>query len=230
MHQNERIAPTLEATPRALVGLFLLLAALGPACVFDLADVVPAADAGGGGGNGCASAAAPLDTGNLAANPSFEAGLSGWTGRNGALSRVEPADVPHGRFVARVTYDASISADSPYSINDATDTIKSASVAGATYRATAWVRAAASSPAARNPDATVAIILKSEKEGSDLGEHEEVPLGACFTKIETFGVAKYDGDSIGVHVSQYHQVTGDAFDIDLIQVVRELPDAGGGGS
>ncbi len=76
----------------------------------------------------------------------------------------------------------------------------------------------------------MAIILKSEKEGSDLGEHVEVPLGACFTKIETFGVAKYDGDSIGVHVSQYHQVPGDAFDIDLIQVVRELPDAGTGGS
>lgn len=228
MHQNERIATRTKASPRALVGLSLLFAALGSGCVFELADVVPAG-AGGSGGQGCASAAALLDTGNLAVNPSFEAGLSGWTERGGGLKRVEIADAPHGRFVARVTYDAETSADSPYSINDETDTVESASIAGATYRATAWVRSAASSPGARNPEATVSIILKAEKEGSDLGEHVEVPLGPCFTKIETSGVAKYDGDSIGVHVSQYHQVPGDAFDIDLIQVVRELPDAGADG-
>lgn len=228
MHQNEGIAATTRVTPRALVALSLLFAALGSGCVFDLADVVPAGT-GGSGGQGCASAAALLEPGNLAVNPSFEEGLSGWTGRNGALSRVEPADAPHGHFVARVTFDADSSDDAPYSINDAIDTIEGASIAGATYRATAWVRSAASSPGARNPSATVSIILKAEKEGSDLAEHVEVPLGPCFTKIETSGVAKYDGDSIGVHVSQYHQVPGDAFDIDLIQVVRELPDAGADG-
>ncbi len=128
-----------------------------------------------------------------------------------------------------MTFDSGSSADAPYSINDATDTIASASIAGATYRATAWVRSAAGSTGARNPDATVSIILKSENDDADLAERKEVPLGACFTKIETSGVAAHDGDSIGVHVSQYHQVPGDAFDIDLLEVVRELPDAGGGG-
>ena len=228
MHENERIATTRGAGPRALAGLFLLLVALLPACVFDLADVVPAPDAGSGGG-GCASAAALIAQGNLAVNPSFEDDLSGWSGRNGALSRVEPADAPHGRFVARVTFDEGSSADSPYSINDATDTIAGASIAGAPSRATGWVRAAAAATGARNPDATVSIILKSEQDDEDLAEHKEIPLGACFTKIETSGVAAHDGDSIGVHVSQYHQVPGDAFDIDLLEVVRELPDAGADG-
>ena len=232
MHGIDAIARRARETQRPLAALFLVLVVSAPACAFELADVVPAVDGGNGGngaggGNDCNSAAIPVDPANLTVNPSFEDGASGWVGDQATLSLVEPADAPQGRFIVRVTNDAASGTDIESFIKDEPDTLVEAAVAGAIYRTTAWVRSMNEPP---NPDATVNIILKSQQGDADIAESAEVALGPCFTKIEASGTTSHQGDTIGVHVAFRHQIPGEAFDVDMIQVVEELSGARAGGN
>jgi hypothetical protein len=203
--------------PKPRGGLCLLAMALLPACVFELAPL-ETTGTGGTGGESCMVAKVEPDPKSRAQNPSFEDGESGWEGGDASLTVVETADALEGKAVMRVTYTGDGASSESYSINDATDTIAS-SVAGATYRARAWVRSAIQPP---SPQARVSIILKSEEEG-DIAESPEVEMGPCFMKIEASGVAEQGGAMIGVHVSQFERAPGDAFDIEMIEVFEELP-------
>ncbi len=180
---------------RAFVWSLLFLAPTLPACVFDLADVLP----------------------NRTANPSFEVGTAGWEADYATLSRLTIEDAPDGCCVARVAYDGD-GGDAYYTINDHPDTLEKSSVAGATYRASAWVRSAIDPP---NPKATVSIIL--EEGGSPMSDEVKIPLGTKFSKLEMVGVAGDAGHTITVHVRQYDPVPGDAFDIDLLRLLEEPP-------
>ena len=209
----------VEARRQAPPWWILLLALSAPACVFELADVVVPASDGGPPDAGGSSIDASVDPGNRTANPSFEVDLSGWSFSNSTGSRVQVADAPHGCCVARVTRDSS----DLYSMRDKPATIAS-SVAGATYRASAFVRSPISP---LNAAATMRIIL--DENGTQIGASDYTPIGAGFIEIKTSGQAMTGGLPVSVHLSQYNALAGDAFEVDLVQVTEELPDAGSDG-
>jgi len=199
----------VHAPPRWI----LLIALFTPACVFELADVVPASD--GGHPDGGAS----IDPGNRTFNPSFESDVSGWTQSASMVTRVELPDAPHGCCVGRVA----LISGNYYSIRDKPPTIAS-SIAGATYRASAFVRSAIDP---LNPAATMRIIL--EEDTTQIGNSAYEPLGSSFVEIRASGQAVTGGLPLSVHLSEYNAVAGDAFYVDVIQVLEELPDAGSDG-
>lgn len=195
--------------------ILLLLVPCLPACVFDIAEVTPAGDAGVPGS--CEGAGVPPDPANRTINPSFEETLTGWDADSATLSVVAIEGAPHGCSIGRVTHDDS-SGDSTYEIKNDPRTINE-SVAGATYWASARVRSSpAIDPASRQAEVAIRIL----ESDSTIAESARVPLGSSFTEIQTSGVAG-GGLSIGVRVIQYDPVAGDAFDVDLIQLGEGSP-------
>ena len=89
--------------------------------------------------SGCTSS--PM-SGNLIANWSFESGLSGWQTYNSSLAWVNMCgSAPDGKYVEEATYTPGTSSGSDsFSANDAN--AFTSTVAGQSYRATAWVKAA----------------------------------------------------------------------------------------
>ena len=77
---------------------------------------------------------------NLLSNPSFETNLSGWGGYQATLTREAQAGAPAGSFVAKVTRSTGTS----FTIDDGAAAVPSL-VAGTTYTAEAWVKAAVAS-------------------------------------------------------------------------------------
>ena len=88
--------------------------------------------------SGVAAGAGPTG-GNLVANPSFEAGLTGWYAWHATATRV--AGGQDGTWAASVAYQCPGGATcTSYTLNDSPPTV-SRPAQGVTYTATAWVRA-----------------------------------------------------------------------------------------
>ena len=85
-------------------------------------------------------AAAPPPAANLLANPSFETNLAGWSGYQATLVREAQAGAPAGGYVAKVTRSSGTS----FTIDDGARAVPSL-VAGTTYTAEVWVKAASAS-------------------------------------------------------------------------------------
>lgn len=183
--------------------------------MFELADVVPAPD---GGSGGCSDAGIPVDPANRTTNPSFEMGLSGWGKSDAELSHQPIEGAPHGCDVARVTFDGS-SDEGSYYIKDDPRTFES--VAGATYRAVAWVRYA---PEVARPDSKVTVAISIQESDGQLASTSVQVGSSTFTQVETSGTAE-GGYTLGVRVTQSAAVAGDAIEVDLVQMMEELPAA-----
>ena len=80
---------------------------------------------------------APEPGGNVVANPSFEAGTTGWTTWQAGITRTQLADSPDGVWVARVARTTG----SAFTLDDSPETVLSAA-AGTPYTARAFVKAA----------------------------------------------------------------------------------------
>jgi PKD repeat protein len=155
---------------------------------------------------------APDPGANLVRNPSFEAGTTGWGGWQGAVSRVQTTAAPDGVWVGRVTRSTGTS----FTIDDQPDTLGSVA-AGASYTASAYVRAAGPAGVGR-----LVTIRMRERDGGGAVVREwagaAAPLGTAFQKLTVTATPLVAGHSLDVRVGQGGAVAGDAFDIDAIRM------------
>lgn len=162
---------------------------------------------------------APISSANLVRNPSFEADLTGWSGWQSSLSRVQLGDAPEGVYAAKVTR----STGSSYTIDDAPTTLTSAT-GGATYRARAFVKAASSSSVGK----AMRVALRERNSSGVVRtvNGTSVTLGNSFqpVTVDITGVAA--GNAVDMYVVQSSAGTGNAFYVDAIS----LADASGGGT
>jgi hypothetical protein len=157
-------------------------------------------------------AAATIPSGSLTANPSFEVSSSGWSARQGALSRRMLADAPDGRYVVRVARRAGAS----YTIDDTADTVRWA-IAGRVYTATAWVRAAGGRAAGKTVRLRIREKYPSGAVMSDTGS-APVTLTKTFKAVRLRVVPKRTGDRLDVRITQTGARAGDAFYADAISL------------
>ena len=151
---------------------------------------------------------------NLVGNPSFEDDLDNWHGSNAALTREPIADAPDGCCVARLQRDAGDSS-AYYGIDD-DDPVVAAAEPGASYRASAWVRLAAD---VAGPPRTARIFLRQGAALEQIAASPDLTLSTSFQSVETTAAALCSGGVIDVHISQADPLDGDAFDVDLVEVV-----------
>ena len=121
-----------------------------------------------------------LDDANQVANRSFEVDTTGWGSYQGQLSRVALADAPHGGFVAR----AARASGTFYSVGDSENGFRptvASTVAGTTYIATGYARAATPSAVGK----PVKITLR-ERNAANVTVREistTTTLGTEFTRL-----------------------------------------------
>ena len=161
---------------------------------------------------------APEDA-NLVRNRSFETDTTGWGSYQGQLSRVASADAPHGGFVAR----AARTSGTFYSVGDSENGFRptvASTVAGATYIATGYARAASASAVGK----PVKITLR-ERNAANVTVREistTATLGTQFTRLAVSADAAGSGNTLGMRLEQSKAVAGDAFDADC-DVARARP-------
>jgi PKD repeat protein len=157
----------------------------------------------------------PIPAGNLTANPSFETGASNWSGVGATVARTALAGAPNGGFVAKVTRTAG----AYFTLDDTPATVPSAP-AGATYKATAWVRAASASSVGKQ--AFVSLREQTAGGGFVQSANGFVTLTNTFQPVSATLTARTAGDVVDVYAGQSGGAAGDAFYVDLISVVRAL--------
>ena len=147
---------------------------------------------------------------NLLSNPSFETNLSGWGGYQATLTREAQAGAPAGSFVAKVTRSTGTS----FTIDDGAAAVPSL-VAGTTYTAEAWVKAAVASSVGK----PIQIKLREKTSAgavvADVGS-AAVNLTTAWQKITISRTVVTAGGNLGVRISQANAVAGDAFYVDAI--------------
>jgi PKD repeat protein len=165
--------------------------------------------AGGGGGG------VTIPAGNLTLNPSFEAGTTKWGCFHCALTAAGLADAPHGTQVGLITLGAGFTS---MALDDSPDSIAS-TTAGASYTATAYVKAANAGSVGKSAkiylrewDAAGAVV-------KDTGS-TAVTLGNAFTPITITAAALAGGHKMDVRVSLSPAVAGNALYVDAVSVVR----------
>ena len=160
--------------------------------------------------------------GNLTTNPTFEANTNGWGAWQGVVDRVPLADAPNGGWVARVTQNSG----NYYTLDDGPDTVPS-TTAGATYTATAYVKAA--SPSAVGKPVRI-VIRERTAAGGFVQETSStaVTLTNAFQPVTVTGTAQTTGDVIDLYIQQDNAVAGDSFYVDLASLVPVTAGGGGG--
>ena len=161
-------------------------------------------------GDGFRRAPPPPPPGNLIANPSFEVNTSGWAGFQGSLAREVLAGAPDGGVVARVTRSSGT-----YFTIDAGDNV--ASTAAATYRATAWVKAASASSVGK----PIQIKLRERNAGGTVIADVSSPAVNLSNSWQQLTVQRTTaaGNRLGVRLSHQSAVAGDAFHADAFTLV-----------
>lgn len=154
-----------------------------------------------------------LPAGNLVDNPSFESDLAGWHGVQGSLSRVERA-APNGRHVAKVTREGG----STYSIDQSSPMVGSIP-AGASYSASAYVRAASASAVGK----PIALVLR-ERTGTgevvQLFRSAPAKLTDSFQQLHVYARTLTEGDELKLELLQDDAMSGDAFYVDAFAAQR----------
>lgn len=165
---------------------------------------------------------------NLTANPSFEAGLTGWRGFAAHIEAVEVPDAPDGGTVARVAGDGT---QESYAIDDASASV-GATRAGLAYEATARVRAT-SGAEGREAGLVIRETAGSGGVAQEVGDAEArvVLSDDGYREVSVTYTARRDGTSVDVYVRRPPGtlVTGDAFLVDGIRLTRAVPRADAGG-
>jgi hypothetical protein len=165
-----------------------------------------------------AATAAP----ELVVNGSFENGLTHWTGWNSAISSVSLGGAPDGSHVAKVVRTAG----DMYSIDDnPAGAGLPTSTSRATYAATAWVAAAASS--SRNKPINL-VFRERAPDGHtvQLIQSSSVRLTPSFQHVSVAATGSGGGDVIDVYVVQSGATRGDAMYVDeimLTELTMRLP-------
>ena len=153
-----------------------------------------------------------IPAGNLTANPSFEAGTTGWGPYQATVARVAGTTLPDGAFFARLTQTAG----GFFALDDAPDTVASATL-GSTYQATAYLRAGSASAVGKTAvlrirEMTPAGELVSEFSGA-------VTLTNAFQPVSVFSTTRAAGDRVEVYAGVLAAATGDALDLDAVSLV-----------
>jgi len=155
---------------------------------------------------------------NLVRNPSFEADLTGWGSFGGTLSRVAVTGAPHGGYVAQATRASGTSFSVSDNMGDATPTVASTS-AGATYIATATVRAATGASVGKQ----LRLTLR-ERTGTSGAVSRETSttaaLSSGFRRVAVAAVAAAPGKTMGLRAEQLGAAAGHAFQADTMSLVR----------
>ena len=138
------------------------------------------------------------------------------------VDRVPLADAPNGGWVARVTQNSG----TYYTLDDGPDTVPSAT-AGATYTATAYVKAA--SPSAVGKPVRI-VIRERTAAGGFVQETSStaVTLTNAFQPVTVTGTAQTTGDVVDLYIQQDNAVAGDSFYVDLASLVPVTAGGGGG--
>ena len=166
----------------------------------------------GDGRRRASAAAAPAPPGNLVANPSFETSTVGWSGYQGTLVREAQAGAPNGGYVARVTRSSGT-----YFTIDGGNNV-SPTVAGTTYTATAWVKAASASSVGKPIQIKLRERTTSGTVVADVGSANVLLTNAWQQLTVTRTTAA--GNQLGVRLSHGSAVTGNAFFADAFTLVR----------
>jgi hypothetical protein len=147
---------------------------------------------------------------NLVTNPSFEAGLHGWTGAGARQRVIEVADAPDGRHVAEILATSGSFA----TLDDYPETV-GASVRGRGYLASAWVRAASSADVGRQ----VSIKMRERGPGGDREwSSGALALTTRFQRILVVAVATASGRLIDVRISLSPALIGDSYLVDAVEL------------
>jgi hypothetical protein len=142
---------------------------------------------------------------NLVSNPSFESDLSGWEGWQSSLTRIALADAPDGDYVVRVTRTTGTS----YTVDDNPATVD-ATVAGQTYWASAWVKAASTSSQGKS----VTLRLREINSSGVLVKEtisQAIPLATTFRQLFITAMAVASGNTLDIRISQSNAASGDSF-------------------
>ena len=155
-------------------------------------------------------AAAPPPVANLLSNPSFETNTSGWGPYQSTLARVAQAGAPDGAYVVTVTRSSGTS----FTIDDGARAVKNL-VAGTTYTAEAWVRAASASAVGKPIQIKLRERTSAGTVVADVGS-PNVALTTAWQKITITRTVVTAGGDLGVRISQSGAVAGDAFHADAV--------------
>ncbi len=150
-------------------------------------------------------AAAPPPASNLLANPSFETNLTGWSGYQATLVREAQAGAPAGGYVAKVTRSSGTS----FTIDDGARAVPSL-VAGTTYTAEIWVKAASASSVGKPIQIKLRERTASGTVVADVGS-PNVALTNSWQKLTLTRTVVTAGGNLGLRVSHGSAVAGDAF-------------------
>jgi hypothetical protein len=164
-----------------------------------------------------------LPSRNLTKNPSFELDTSGWGTRHGTLTRAATAGAPHGDFAVKVSASTGSTmafvSDCPVGIACSV----ASTTAGATYVASAYVRAVSGSWIGSPFAGPVTIVLSEyAPNGVLLNETvgETVTPTSSFRRLAVAARAKASSHVIGVRLQQSRPAVGDAFLADLITLAE----------
>ena len=142
---------------------------------------------------------------NLLANPSFETNTSGWGGYQATLAREAQAGAPAGGFVVKVTRSGGTS----FTIDDGARAVPNL-VAGTTYSAEVWVRAAAASSVGKPIQIKLRERTAAGTVVADVGS-PSVALTTSWQKLTLSRTVVTAGGSLGLRVSHGGAVSGNAF-------------------
>jgi PKD repeat protein len=151
---------------------------------------------------------------NLVSNPSFEAGLGGWNGFGGLLSRVAVPDAPHGAYVARAEYRSG-----GYFTVTSRPVSAATSQAGVVYTAGAAVRAAATAAVGRQ-----AYLRLTERTagGTEVRVTSSAPLtlSSGWQRLQVSAPASASGNVFDLRVSQTPSSGGEVIEVDDVRLTR----------
>lgn len=165
------------------------------------------------------TAPATIPQGNRVTNPSFSDGVTNWVSFQGTVSALAgQADAPDGTQVAKVVADASRDYDS-VTIDDDTPAVAS-SVAGRTYAASGWAKAAAATAAGAPAKTALLVIRETTADGTEVGRAESAPVtltNTTYRRLTTEYVPTHPGSRIDVFLERHGNVTtGETFYADAI--------------
>jgi PKD repeat protein len=152
----------------------------------------------------------PPPASNLLSNPSFEANTAGWGAYQASLAREAQAGAPEGAYVVKVTHTGG----SSFTIDDGARAVPDL-VAGDSYTAEAWVKAASASSVGkpiqiklRERDASGAVV-------ADVAS-PDVALTTSWQKLTLSRTVVTNGGNLGLRISHGGAGAGDAFYADAL--------------
>lgn len=155
----------------------------------------------------------PPPPGNLIANSSFEASLSGWGTWQASLARVAQAGAPDGGFVAAVTRTTGTS----FTIDDGAFTVSS-TASGRTYTASAWVKAGSAASVGKGVQLKLRERTAGGAQVADVGS-STVNLTTSWQRLTVSRTATGSGGTLGVRISHGGAVAGSVLNADGITLV-----------